>query len=74
MQRTIGRLTQVLRASSIVTTGRKKYFDVAGIAQPEAELNFYSKDDLSRQIGSGLPDLIPVCVCATSSAANSLCT
>jgi len=25
--------------------------------QPEAELNFYSKDDPSRQIGSGLSDL-----------------
>jgi copper resistance protein B len=27
------------------------------ITQPEAELNFYSKDDPSRQIGSGLSDL-----------------
>lgn len=27
------------------------------IAQPEAELNFYSKDDPHRQIGSGLSDL-----------------
>ena len=27
------------------------------IAQPEAELNFYNKDDLTRQIGSGLSDL-----------------
>ena len=27
------------------------------IAQPEAELNFYSKDDPGRQIGSGLSDL-----------------
>jgi copper resistance protein B len=27
------------------------------IVQPEAELNFYSKDDPSRQIGSGLSDL-----------------
>lgn len=27
------------------------------IVQPEAELNFYSKDDPSRQIGSGLADL-----------------
>jgi copper resistance protein B len=27
------------------------------IVQPEAELNFYSKDDLSRRIGSGLSDL-----------------
>lgn len=27
------------------------------IAQPEAELNFYSKDDPERQIGSGLSDL-----------------
>jgi copper resistance protein B len=27
------------------------------IAQPEAELNFYSKDDPARQIGSGLSDL-----------------
>ena len=25
--------------------------------QPEAELNFYSKDDPSRRIGSGLSDL-----------------
>ncbi|HEV7514654.1 MAG TPA: copper resistance protein B [Candidatus Acidoferrum sp.] len=25
--------------------------------QPEAELNFYSKDDYSRQIGSGFSDL-----------------
>jgi copper resistance protein B len=27
------------------------------IAQPEAELNFYSKDDPGRQIGSGFSDL-----------------
>jgi copper resistance protein B len=27
------------------------------IAQPEAELNFYNKDDTARQIGSGLSDL-----------------
>jgi copper resistance protein B len=27
------------------------------MAQPEAELNFYSKDDPSRQIGSGLSEL-----------------
>jgi len=34
------------------------------IVQPEAELNFYSKDEPSRQIGSGLSDLDTGCVCA----------
>jgi len=40
------------------------------IVQPEAELNFYSKDDPGRRIGSVYRTWMPVCVCATRSAGN----
>jgi len=41
------------------------------ILQPQVEMNFYTRDDPARDVGSGLATSMPACACATRSRASS---